>query len=43
MSDRGESGLMRSKEFEFTILGFSDSDFAKEPTEQKSVSGWVVF
>ena len=24
-----------SKEFEFTILGFSDSDFAKEPTEQK--------
>ena len=32
-----------SKEFEFTILGFSDSDFAKEPTERKSVSGWAVF
>ena len=32
-----------SKEFEFTISGFSDSDFAKEPTERKSVSGWAVF
>ena len=32
-----------SKEFEFTISGFSDSDFAKELTEQKSVSSWVVF
>ena len=32
-----------SKEFEFTILGFSDSDSAKEPTERKSVNGWAVF
>ena len=32
-----------SNEFEFTILGFSDSDFAKEPTERKSVSSWAVF
>ena len=24
-------------------MGFSDSDFAKEPTERKSVSGWAVF
>jgi hypothetical protein len=32
-----------SREFEFTISGFSDSDFAKEPTERKSVSGWAVF
>ena len=32
-----------SKEFEFMISGFSDLDFAKEPTEWKSVSGWAVF
>ena len=32
-----------SKEFEFTITGFSDSDFAKDPTARKSVSGWSVF
>jgi hypothetical protein len=32
-----------SKEFEFTITGFSDSDFAKDPAARKSVSGWSVF
>ena len=30
-------------DFEFTIHGKSDSDFAKEPIERKSVSGWSVF
>ena len=33
----------RSKEFDFEIAGFLDSDFAKDPATHKSVSGWAVF
>ena len=32
-----------SKEFEFEVAGYSDSDFAKDPATRKSVSGWAVF
>ena len=32
-----------SKEFEFEVAGYSDSDFAKDPATLKSVSGWAVF
>jgi len=32
-----------SRDFQFTIAGFSDSDFAKDPATRKSASGWAVF
>jgi len=32
-----------SLEFQFTIAGFSDLDFKKDPATRKSVSGWAVF
>ncbi len=32
-----------SKEFEFEIEGYSDSDYAKDPLTRRSVSGWSVF
>jgi len=32
-----------SKDFEFEIMGKSDSDFAKCPTTRRSVSGWSTF
>jgi hypothetical protein len=32
-----------SREFEFEITGYSDSDYAKDPETRRSVSGWSAF